>query len=128
MNLGAAPFTFVAIIIVGYVFRIIPVFPNKWIPAVCVIVGPVIFTLLNPHATSISDKVFYIHSIVGGLFIGISAWLVHDKFISAWEDRLKAVMPGADAVLTDTLSNGHKTSFLTKSQAAQPPEPPAQKP
>ena len=90
LNLGAAPFTFVAVIIVGYVFRFIPPFPNKWIPFVCVIVAPVIFCMLNPQASSITNKVFYTHSIVGGLFIGIAAWLVHDKFISQWEDKISA--------------------------------------
>jgi hypothetical protein len=123
MSLGAAPFTFAAVIIIGYVFRIIPIFPNRFIPGICMLAGPLVFVLLNPHPSSEPSKIFYTHSIIGGLFIAVSAWLVHDKFISRWEDKLKFRFPGADAVLTDTGCDGSKSSFLGKSAGTPAPAP-----
>jgi hypothetical protein len=109
MNLGAVPFTVVACIIIGYVFRFIPIFPNKWIPIVVIVVGPVVFPCLNPHAASVGMAAFIAHSIVGGLFLGIVAWLIHDKFIQNFEDKITAAFPAASIVLTSTQPDGTKT-------------------
>ena len=108
-SLGAAPFTFVAIIIIGYLPRMVPMFPNKWIPIVCLVLGPVIYCLLNPHPSSESARVFYTHSIVVGLFLAVAAWLVHDKWISQIEDKILMAHPGASVVLTSTAQDGTKT-------------------
>jgi hypothetical protein len=118
MSLGAIPFTFFAIIVIAYAFRIVPIFPNKLIPAVCLVIGPIIFVLVNPHPSSEPARIFYTHSIIGGLFIAVDAWLVHDKFISKWEDRLKARFPGTAVVFTDTAVDGSKVSAAP---ASRPP-------
>jgi hypothetical protein len=123
MNLGAVPFTVVACIIIGYVFRFIPIFPNKWIPIVVIVVGPVVFPCLNPHAASVGMAAFIAHSIVGGLFLGIVAWLIHDKFIQNFEDKITAAFPGASVILTSTQPDGTKT--FTKPTT---PDSPAAKP
>ena len=118
MNLGAVPFTVAACIIVCYVFRAIPIFPNKWIPLVCIVTGAVVFPFLNPHPSSVTAMVFYAHSIIGGLFLGIVAWLIHDKFIQGFEDKVTAAFPGASVILTSTQPDG--TKQWTKPAAPEP--------
>ena len=109
MNLGAVPFTVAACILVGYVCRFIPVIPNKWIPIICIIVGPVVFCIANPHASSVPKSAFFLHSIIGGLFLGLVAWLLHDKFISNFEDKVTAKFPAASVLFTSTAQDGTKT-------------------
>ena len=113
INAGAVPFTIASCIIISYFFRYLPIFPNKWIPVVCILVGPVIFPLLNPKAADLSNTAFYIHSIVGGFFIGILAWLIHDKWISKFESKVIASYPKTAIVLT-------KDSADTTSAGSQP--------
>ena len=108
-NLGAAPFTVASCIIVCYLFRFMPFFPNKYIPLICILTGAIVFPFLNPHPTSITMTAFVIHSIVGGLFLGIVAWLIHDKFIQNIEDKITMKFPGASIILTSTAQDGTKT-------------------
>ena len=98
MNCGAVPFTVAACIIIGYAFRLIPIFPNKWIPTVCIVIGSILFPLLNPKPSSETSVAFYSHAIVGGIFLGLVAWLLHDKFISKNENKI----PVLGKVLTVT--------------------------
>ena len=120
MNCGAPVFTVIAVIVVGYVLRVIPAYPNKFIPMAGFVVGAVVFPVLNPHTAM--TAAFLTRSIIVGLALGYVATRFHDQIISGWEDKLKVKFPGADAVLTETLDNGDKTSFLSK------PADPAQKP
>ena len=108
MNLGAVPFTVITCIIIGYVFRAIPIFPNKWIPIMVILSGE-IFLLVNPHPSSESAGAFYAHGAVGGLFIGIVAWLLHDKFMQGFEDKVTMMFPGASVIFTSTATDGTKT-------------------
>ena len=108
-NAGAVPFTIAACIIISYAFRYWPQFPNKWIPVVCILIGPVVFCILNPRAAGITGPVFYTHSIVGGLAIGLLAWLIHDKWISQIEDKIVINHPQAAKILTSTADDGTKT-------------------
>lgn len=121
MNCGAPVFTIIAVIAAGYVLRVIPAFPNKWIPAAGFAVGALVFPILNPHTVLTAS--FITRSITIGLLLGYVATRFHDQFISRWEDKLKMIYPGANAVLTETKPDGEKTSFLTKQT---PPAPPAQ--
>ena len=121
-NLGAAPFTAITCILLGYLLRFIPIFPNKWIPFACVIVGPVMFCIVNPHASSVTNTAFYAHSIVGGIFVGIATWLLHDKFISKWEDKLGFKFPALNAIFTTTADDGTKM-FVKPPQSTPSTEP-----
>lgn len=114
MDLGAAPFSFIACIVFSYVFRMIPIFPNRWIPFICILFGPIMFCLLNPHSSSINTTAFYAHSIVGGFFIGLVAWLAHDKWASKIEDVINTKFPSASIVFTTTQQDGSKTSSLSR--------------
>ena len=109
LNLGAAPFTGIACWIFCYVFRAIPVFPNRWIPIICIVTGGIVFPILNPHASSIAPAAFYAHSIVGGLAIGIAAWLTHDKWAGRIEDAIALKFTAAAVIFTSTQSDGTKT-------------------
>jgi formate/nitrite transporter FocA (FNT family) len=64
--------------------------------------------MLNIHPTSESASEFYVHSIVGGLFIGIAAWLMHDKYISTFEDKLSIKFPASAVLFTSTADDGTK--------------------
>ena len=108
MNLSAVPFTVMSCLVIGYVFRAIPIFPNKWIPLVVILSGET-FLFLNPHPSSVSNSAFYAHSIIGGLFIGLLAWLFHDKFIQGFEDKICMKFPSASIILTSTAKDGTKT-------------------
>lgn len=119
MSLGAVPFTVAACIIIGYVFRAVPIFPNKWIPIVVILSGQ-IFLLVNPRPTSVEVGAYFAHSIIGGLFLGVVAWLLHDKFLQNFEDKITAKFPAAEVIFTSTAQDGTK---IFKNPNPPPPTP-----
>ena len=112
MNCGAPVFTIVAVIIAGYVLRVIPFYSNNLIPLAGLIVGAIVFPILNPHTAL--TAAFVTRSIIIGVALGYVATRFHDQIISGWEDKLTAKFPAANKVLTETNDNGTKTSFLSK--------------
>jgi hypothetical protein len=88
MNLGAAPFTVLAVIAVGYVLRLVPAFPNKWLPATCVVVGTIIFPVLAHHHADDTEANYLVRTIFMGMIIGFGAWAFHNKILKSVEDKI----------------------------------------
>lgn len=89
---GAPAFIMVglACLVFGYVLRLIPVFPNKWIPAtVILIIGPV-FQLLMAEALTKGEvlRVWWAKNFIEGLVMGFLVWITHDKLISRFESSI----------------------------------------
>lgn len=87
-NLSPAVFTVFAVIVAGYVLRVFPKFPNRWIPAACVIVGEFVFCVEDERDPTMSTLRFYTRATFIGATLGFAAWAMHDKFIKQWEDRI----------------------------------------
>ena len=76
-------------IVVGYVCRKVAVFPNRFIPLVCLVVGGIAYPLIVPtgqisYATSHPD----VRSVIIGLIIGFMVWTLHKALLKPLEEKL----------------------------------------
>lgn len=95
-KLGPEMFCIVACIAAGYVIRIIPAIPNKWIPSVCILIAPCIYPFLTNTGRVSPDSVNPMMRIVlTGLILGVLAFAIHDQALS----RLEKYIPGLRKVL-----------------------------
>ena len=88
MNLGAAPFTVLAVICFGYVLRLVPAFPNKWIPLTCIVVGTILFPVLAHKHADDTTTAYLVRTIFMGMIIGFGSWSFHNKIIAQFEDKI----------------------------------------
>ena len=88
MSLGAAPFTVLCVIVFGYVLRLIPKFPNDWIPIASVVIGTILFPLLAHRHPDDTLKNFLTRTIFMGMIIGFGATSFHQKIIANYEDKI----------------------------------------
>lgn len=99
-KMGPEAFCIVACIAVGYVVRLIPAIPNKWIPAVCILVAPLIYPFMtSPGRVSPDSESPMVRIVMTGLILGVLAFILHDKVIAKLEDRvpfLKGLLARSD--------------------------------
>lgn len=95
-KLGPEMFCIVSCIAFGYVIRLIPVIPNKWIPAFCIVFAPIVYPFLTSTGRVSPDAVNPMMRIVlTGLVLGVLAFVLHDKVI--W--HLEKYIPGVRKIL-----------------------------
>ena len=87
-NLAPAPFTVLIVIAACYILRLVKKFPNDWIPTACLVIGVIVFCVLNERAPGMSAARFYFRSFFTGLVLGFAAWAFHDYFLSQIENRI----------------------------------------
>jgi MFS superfamily sulfate permease-like transporter len=90
-NLAPAPFTVVITLVLCYIPRIWPKFPNDKIPWVCIIVGTLIFSGLNDRNPSMELIKYWIRTISAGFVFSLATWLLHNQIISKFEDKLPII-------------------------------------
>lgn len=79
----------------GYVIRLIPVIPNKWIPPVVMLAGPIIAPLIiAPGAASPDLRNPVVGIVAQGLLVSVVVHYLHEKVISHLEDWIKGKLPG----------------------------------
>ena len=95
-KLGPEMFCVIACIAFGYVIRLIPAIPNKWIPAACILFAPVVYPFLTSPGRVSPDSVNpMMRIILTGLVLGVAAFVLHDKVITHIESKI----PGLRKVL-----------------------------
>lgn len=95
-KLGPEMFAIVACIAFGYVVRLIPFIPNKWIPAACILFAPCVYPFLTSTGRVSPDSVNPMMRIVlTGLVLGVAAFILHDKVIT----HIEKYIPGLSKVL-----------------------------
>lgn len=95
-KLGPEMFAIVACIAFGYVVRLIPFIPNKWIPAACILFAPCVYPFLTSTGRVSPDSVNPMMRIVlTGLVLGVAAFILHDKVIA----HIEKYIPGLRKVL-----------------------------
>lgn len=95
-KLGPEMFCVVACIAFGYVIRLIPCIPNKWIPAACILFAPCVYPFLTSFGRVSPDAVDpRVRIILTGLVLGVAAFILHDKVIS----HIEKYIPGFRKVL-----------------------------
>lgn len=95
-KLGPEMFCIVACIAVGYVIRLIPAIPNKWIPAVCILFAPCVYPFLTSPGRVSPDSVNpMVRIILTGLILGVIAFALHDQVLA----RIEKYIPGLRKVL-----------------------------
>jgi hypothetical protein len=88
LNLAPGPFAALVAIAVCYVPRLWRQFPNALVPAFCVFMATFLFTALAERPAEVAAFKFYVRTISTGLLIGMAAWMIHEKVISQFEDRI----------------------------------------
>jgi hypothetical protein len=85
----------------SYGLRFIPVFPNVWIPAVCIF-APMFIQPLIADPSRLTNFPHYpvVRFALEGLLIGVVAWMFHNKAIKKLEDKFLAKRRGRRAVAT----------------------------
>jgi hypothetical protein len=74
-NAPSAVLTLLLCIAAGYLWKSIKVLPNKFIPAVVMVVGGAALMALQWKTTE------HLRAFVVGFFIGFVAWLIHNQVI-----------------------------------------------
>ena len=67
---------------VGYAFRAMPLFPNKWLWVVCGAAGAAIFPFMASPRDTDTPGTFALRVGLLGLFLGLGAWAMHDRVLS----------------------------------------------
>jgi len=100
-TLGPEALTVCVMIALGYVLRLVPKFPNAWIPVACILGAPCIYPFLtSPGRVSPDVQHPIVRIILTGFLIGFLAWILHDKVLAHIEDKvpfLKGLLARADA-------------------------------
>lgn len=109
MNLGAAPFTVLIALAFGYVLRLIPRFPNGWIPVTVIVFTTIAFPLIARHHADDTTFQYVIRTVFMGMVIGLGTVGLHERFISKIEDKfpllgklLSATKDKSDSKQTDS--------------------------
>lgn len=93
---------------IGYLWRMIDVWPNKYIPVVSVVWGMIWNVLLRPPpAADVNATQHYCRLVAVGFLIGIVACVAHGKVIKPLEDKF----PWLKGLLTPSTG---KTEIFTK--------------
>lgn len=81
----ASAITFIGCLLLGYFLKMVPMFPNKFIPLVNVIAGPLLFLAMEMDKPTQIAHPAVMHAIVG-TGIGMTAWVVHRTILRKWLD------------------------------------------
>ena len=96
-NLNGAPsglLVFLLCIAAGYVWKVIRVLPNRFIPLVVMLTGALLHSgLTYAEKQSLSD---WIRAAVVGFIIGFLAWLFHRLLLKRLEDKFGAKLLDED--------------------------------
>jgi hypothetical protein len=85
----------VFLIVLGYGLKFIPRFPNKYIPAVILLLGTALapFLLAWPQPGELDPGLRYagvaawIQTLLAGFLVGALSWLLHTKFLRKYIDE-----------------------------------------
>lgn len=90
-------------IVVGYMFKLYPKFPNDAIPAVCVLWGMILNPLIAvaPQVNT-SPRVWLVTHTLVGMIVGGAAWFLHSRVIKKFEHLIPVLGPMVAAASEDT--------------------------
>lgn len=100
----------VFVIMLGYACKMIQGFPNRYIPLVSFVTGPVLtLILVGPPGTGQMppnlfwpDLAAYTSCLVTGFLLSCLAWIMHAKFLRKWiDDKVPALNPGRTTATTE---------------------------
>jgi hypothetical protein len=96
--LGPEMLVALIVIVLGYVLRWIPQFPNRLIPIACIFLGGILYPLLGPvPKPDAAIRHPMIRLVLVGILIGFISWVSHNKFLKPLEDKcpwLKGLFDG----------------------------------
>ena len=76
-------------IVLGYILRAIPDFPNRGIPLACVLWAMVLNPILSaPPGPGMSLRQWVVRNALAGMIIGFAAWVFHKAIIARFEDKV----------------------------------------
>lgn len=79
---------FMACIVLGYVLKIIKLFPNEKIPAAVVIFAVVLFMFAAPEKKDLVLRIWLVKNFCIGMAIGLLAWLAHNQVLKRIEEKM----------------------------------------
>lgn len=102
-SLGPIGLTFVLVIAIGYLVRLVPVIKNRYIPLIAPVVGGFALPLLAPM--TLVPKGWrnpVVVLIIWGVIVGVAAWAAHALIISRIEDWIRSKIPAVDRAFEST--------------------------
>lgn len=102
-GLPGAVLAFLVANCIGYLFKMLDVFPNRWIPIPVVVMAVLANIFLRPPPPDgVAMWQHYVRLGMVGLMIGVAACIFYDKFLKLAEDKwpaLKSFLGGASTVI-----------------------------
>ena len=82
LNVGPELLLGLGAIALGYALQLIPTFPNKWIPAVCIFSPAIVYPFLAECGKCPYDVRYpFVRFVLIGLLIGVAAWALHNQVL-----------------------------------------------
>lgn len=93
-GLPATALTAIFCLAVGYIVRFIKTVDNKWIPLIVVHVGAALNLILaEPMDAGEISRHWWARNIAIGYIIGLITWLLHNKVLKQYEDKIPFLGP-----------------------------------
>jgi predicted permease len=86
----------------GYVIKVIPVIPNKWIPSIVLFLGSFFFPFVSVLSVPVNSEHKTAHYVMLwgiGLSLSLFAWLAHATVIKRVEGWIASKIPAVDRAL-----------------------------
>lgn len=128
------------IIFVGYILKMLPRFPNRYIPVVSFVLGPLMtpFMVSWPSAGEMPpglrwpEIAAWLTTLCTGLLLACLAWIVHGQVLRKLiDDKVPALNPGRkteETVEVETHSDAAGTATKTTQEKVTTETKPADKP
>lgn len=94
-------FCLVGIVILGYMMRAVPSFPNKVVPFFWLVIGPLVYILMvKPNTDEIPHNIrnIWVYQGLRGEILGAAAWFLHDKVLSHVENYVFTKLPWLEKI------------------------------
>ena len=117
LSAKAEVLTAILCIVIGYVCRKISIFPNRFIPLVCLVTGGVVYPLIVP----VGDVAYQashptVRCVIIGLIIGFAIWTLHKALLKP----LEAKFPWLTKFLDGTNSDSDPEAFTKSPESPKP--------
>ena len=97
-SLGPEALVGLIIIVAGYVIRLLPWPPGRWIPVLCLVLGAVLYPLLaKPGPADLAVRHPAVRQVLVGFLIGFLSWIGHNKFLAPLETKLPWLQAALDS-------------------------------
>ena len=129
------------LVVNGYMWKMVPSFPNRWIPLINMLLGPLLCVAVvkwpDPADTwmqqvKYAELAAWANTLMQGVALSFVAWVLHHKILKTLiDDKVPAMNPGMtketkETVETSVAADGGATKTIGKEEKTvleTPPNP-----